>query len=294
LAGYAARFLRVASENAFAQMNKLAFSILLPCMLFYNIYDSDFGTVANPKLLIYGVAVVLLQFAAGTPLSALLTKDSARRGVVLQALFRSNFILFGVPIVQSVYGSGIGLTVVMIAVLIPVLNTLSVVALEIFRRESKHAGKIILNVFKNPLIIASVAGIIFSLFHIPLPAFLIKPVRDLGSAATPLALLALGGTFKWQSTNKNRALLARVAIIRLLVVPAMFLPVSILFGFRNIELLTLAPLLGSPTAVSSFSMAQQMGGDTELAAQCVLITTLFSVLTIFLCISLLSYFGFVA
>jgi len=81
--------------------------------------------------------------------------------------------------------------------------------------------------------------------------------------------------------------------LKLLIVPAIFLFFSALFGFRDVELLGFVALFGSPVAVSSFSMAKQMGADSELAGQNLLFTTVFSILSIFMWVSLLNYFSFI-
>ncbi|WP_413926742.1 AEC family transporter [Clostridioides sp. ZZV14-6387] len=74
---------------------------------------------------------------------------------------------------------------------------------------------------------------------------------------------------------------------RLILVPTIFLPISILLGFRNVELASLMIMLSAPTAVSSFTMAQQMDSDSELAGQIVVFTSAFSIITVFLIIFIL-------
>jgi len=92
----------------------------------------------------------------------------------------------------------------------------------------------------------------------------------------------LGGSFSFSAVSGYWKQLVMGVAGRLIVVPLIFMPIAIAMGFRNAELVVLMTLFASPTAVSSFTMAQQMGGDAQLAGQQVVFTSLFSVLTIFL------------
>ena len=108
----------------------------------------------------------------------------------------------------------------------------------------------------------------------------------------PLALVVLGGSFAIGSVKGNLRPLTIGLVGRLLVMPALFLPFGVLLGFRGPELLGLMVMLGAPTAVSSYTMAQQMGGDSELAGELVVFGTMLSVITIFLWTFLLKSLGY--
>lgn len=100
--------------------------------------------------------------------------------------------------------------------------------------------------------------------------------------ATPLALVVLGGSFRIEKINKNLKPLIIGVIGKLIIVPLIFIPIAIYLGFRGIELASVMIMLSAPVAVSSFTMAEQMEADGELAAQLVVFTSMFSVLTIFI------------
>jgi predicted permease len=245
------------------------------------------------KIGLFSVCSVLVIFFLGIPVSMVLSKDKQKRGVILQAIFRSNFILFAIPIVQPMYGREIAVTVFLIMIIIPILNILSVFALEIFRDGKIQIRSILFNICINPLIIASMLGIFFSVWRMEIPRILLKSIKDISLSATPIALIVLGGSFQKYSLKKNIGILMSIAAVKLLVIPTIFLTISVLLGLRNVELLSLLPLFGSPTAVSTFSMVQQMGGDSELAAQNILFTTIFSAFTIFMWISVLNFLGLI-
>ena len=118
--------------------------------------------------------------------------------------------------------------------------------------------------------------------QIKLPSVLEKTISDMSKVATPLALAVLGGSFKIEKINKNIKQLIIGVVGKLVIVPLTFIPIAIYLGFRNVELASIMIMLSAPVAVSSFTMAEQMDADGELAAQLVVFTSMLSVITIFI------------
>ena len=118
--------------------------------------------------------------------------------------------------------------------------------------------------------------------HIELPFVLAKPVSDLASLCTPLALVALGGFFDFKKLRGNVKQIVIGSVGKLLIVPAIFIGIAILLGFRDNALAALFALYATPTAITSFTMAQIMEGDTDLAAQLVIVQSCLSIVTMFL------------
>lgn len=293
LLGYAVRQTKLATPDCFTQMNKLTFRIFLPLVIFKNIYVSDLSTAFNGKLILSGIVIVLVMFALSFFAILKLEKENKRRGVLIQAIFRSNFIIFGLSVCANMYGDeACGAVSLLVTFIIPLYNILAVVALESFRENGKfNILKILKGIATNPLILSAVLGLIVLLSGIRFPSVLEDTIFDLASVATPLALVVLGGSFEIGSVKNNLRPLFIGLIGRLVLMPAIFLPVCIYLGFRGPELLGLMVMLGAPTAVSSYTMAQQMDGDGELAGELVVFGTLFSVLTIFLWTFLLTSLG---
>ena len=166
-------------------------------------------------------------------------------------------------------------------------NILSVVALEVFRGGKPNLKKILLGIIKNPLIIASLSALALLLLGIRLPGVLEKTLQDISKVATPLALLVLGGTFDFSKLRGSLLEMSVGVIGRLIVVPAVFLPVFHALGFQGLEMGAVLMMLASPTAVSSFPMAVEMDADGTLAGQIVVGSTLLCMLTLFFWIFLL-------
>ena len=139
--------------------------------------------------------------------------------------------------------------------------------------------KVLVQILKNPLIIGSALGILALLLKITLPGFLVSAVKGIGSAATPLQLFLLGAFFRFDGLRQYRRELTTVTLGKLVVVPAALLSAAALLGFRGVEFVSLLGIFASPTAINSFTMAQQMGGDEELAGDIVIVTSAASAFT---------------
>ena len=291
--GYIIKRTGMMNETSVKQVNSVIFKIFLPLLVFLNIYNTELAESFNSKLLLYAVAGVLIQFVLSLCLVILVEKENSRRGVMLQGMFRSNFVLFGIPISTALFGEqAAGLAAILIAVIIPLYNVLAVISLEIFNGRRPNILKILLGIVTNPLIIGSVVGVLFLLFHIELPTVLYETVSDISGIATPLAFIILGASFNFGDVGKYVRERSLVWGCKLVFFPVLFLGIALLLGFRDAPLAVLLTVFGAPIAVSSFTMAQQMGGDHALAGQLVVFSSIFSIVTMFLFIFLLKEMAF--
>jgi predicted permease len=274
-------------------MNTIIFRIFLPALLFVNIYQSDFASISSFGFLLFSLAVLLTIFTLLLLLIPLVEGENPRRGVLVQGISRSNFIFFGLPMAGSLYGgTSRGVASLLVGVLVPVLNVISVIALEYFRGNRPDVKKIFKSVAVNPILIGGALGLLFAVLGITLPSPVEHFLVDISEIATPLALILLGCSVTFTSVKENRRALLFAVAGRLLIVPAFGVGLALLFGFRDLELILLMALFASPTAVSSFTMAEQMGGDSALAAQIVVFTTTLSLFSLFGWITLLMGLGF--
>ncbi len=279
------------------RLNALVFKIFLPVSIFKNVYNSSIDDVFDKKLISFSVISVTVCFL----LLVLLTagcKNKRSRGVLIQGIYRSNFLIFGLPVAESFYpdGSLSGKASVLIAIVVPLFNALAVIALEMFKEHKGSPWKTVLNILKNPLIIGSALGFVALFlkeagFFIPEAVY--KTVSDLSAAATPLALMALGASLDFSKIRGKSAYLIWGLLGKLVLSPAVFIGAAILLGFRDRELAIILAMYASPASVSSYTMAQQMGADDDLAAELVVIGTAVSLFTVFLWVSLIAGSGLI-
>lgn len=115
---------------------------------------------------------------------------------MIQAIYRSNFIIMGAPLIANLFNTDkIPLTALLLAVVVPFYNVSSVIILEIFRGNDISAKKIFSGIAHNPLLRSALLGLILSILHITLPTVIEKPISEIAKAASPLALIILGASF---------------------------------------------------------------------------------------------------
>lgn len=295
--GKLARKTNLLTSESTDRLNALVFKIFLPGSIFKNVYNSSVSDVFDKKLIAFGIISVTLCFL----LLILLTsgcKNRKSRGVLIQGIYRSNFLIFGLPVAESFYpdGSLSGKASVLIAIIVPLFNGLAVIALEMFKENKQSGMKTFLNILKNPLIIGSALGFV-ALFlkeaGFLLPDAVYKTVSDLSAAATPLALIALGASLDFSKIKGESKYLIWGLLGKLVLSPAVFIGAAALLGFRDRELAIILSMFASPASVSSYTMAQQMGADDDLAAELVVIGTAVSLITVFLWVSLIASSGLI-
>ncbi len=292
--GYFLKLIGMFNKTLLDSMNNLVFKAFLPMLLFNNIYKTSLDGVLNVNLLSFAFIAVICSFVIVTLIVPLIEKDNKKRGVMIQGIFRSNFVIFGLTVASSLYDeSTIGIIAILVAVVIPTFNVLAVICLEIFRGGKLNIKQLIKGIITNPLIIASAIGITFLYFGIKLPTAIEKSISDISKIATPLSLILLGGSFAFSDVRTHLKQMLITVVGRLIILPGIVIPISIWAGFRGIDLVGLLLIFASPTAVSSFTMAQKMDGDSDLAAQIVVFTSAFSVLTVFLWIFILKHFSLI-
>jgi predicted permease len=292
--GYALKRLKMYDEVTLKNINKLVFKVFLPVYLFHSIYSTDLSAVFDIKVILFAIAGLLIWFLLLMFLIPRMEKDNAKRGVMIQGMFRSNFVLFGLPVAISLCGEDkIGITSLLLGIIVPIYNVLAVITLETFRGGKPSVKKIAKGIVTNPLIIASVLGVGMYLLQIDLPQVVEKTVVDIGKIATPLALIALGGGFEFSKVKRDVRQLVIAVAGKTVISPLVMVTAAVLLGFRNEVLVPILLMSGAPTAVSSYTMAEQMGGDGELAGEIVVFTTGISIATIFVWVFILKQFMFI-
>ena len=293
--GYIVRMKKIVSESFLQQLNQMVFRLFYPCMTFYNIYKADAESLPRPVLLIFVGASILILEAILILVVPRFVLENPKRGVVIQGIFRSNFVLFGLPLTISVFGdSAASVAAMVVTVVVTIYNTTSVVILEMFNTNGKiNVKNIAFNVIKNPLLQGAVIGLVFFLLGIHVPESIVTPIAAFSDATSPLALFVLGGTLHFNEISHNLKYLVPTLSFKLLILPAVMMAIGYAFGLRELELFLLVAIYGTPVAAASYPMAQNMGGDGELAGQLVVISTVVAVVTLFFWIFLLRFVGLI-
>jgi len=292
--GYFLRKVGLITPQFITLSSKIVFSVSLPVLIFLEVSEIDLQEVFDLKVILFVYLGYLILFGLVWLISLPLAREGRDRGVFIQGAFRSNFAIIGLAIIANLFGKeGLASGSLLLGFLVPVFNVLSVVALTV----PKHTGRIIswgkigLEILKNPLIIAVIVALPFSLIHLQLNS-LVKTTADyVASIALPLALLGIGGSLRIRDIPSASGLAVTAALLKLIFFPVIFTTAAYLIGIRDVELGVVFILTASPTAIASFIMAEAMDCNGKLAGHIVLISTLGSILTITFGLFLLMSWG---
>jgi predicted permease len=297
--GYVLTRVKLWDEHFLKVANNVCFKCLLPVLLFYNVASANIFEVFNGKLILYVCLCACVLCGTLFVIVPLFVKDNKRKGVMIQGTFRSNFLLFGVPLGLSIGGTaGSTLAAVVASFYVPVINMLSVISLYVFSEsKDKNLKAALIGIVKNPLIIGGVSGLLFSLVRntigFEIPTMLDTTLNNIKSTATPFAFLILGGDLKFGNLLKNVKFSAMSVLGKIVIIPAVMITVSALLGFNQLEMAILIAVFATPNAVSSYAMARNYEADYELAGEIITLGTLFSIITIFIFITLSKSFGWI-
>ena len=264
--------------------NRLVFNLCLPAMLLRQIASMGGVRASDGGFLLYAFAATLAGLLAVWLPAHFFMKNKTQVGAFAQGAFRGNTALLGAALLQSICGSQAYAPLIILAA-VPVYNVLSVVVLSL---EAGGGGTLdrtrvlgaLKQVARNPILLGILAGMPFALTgrSIPLPAD--KVLSMLGGLASPLSLLVIGAGFRWQAALEKRRTTLLAALVKLVLLPAAALPPAAALGFRGEALVALLVMSGTPSAVSSYIMAENMGNDGVLANGIVAVTTLLSAVTL--------------
>lgn len=291
---------RIIDDSFAAKLNQFVFQIALPVLLFDQLATTDFVSVWDTKFVLFCFAVTLLSIGLAFLLS-LLIKNKPARGEFVQAAYRSSAAILGIAYTQNIYGDA-GMTPLMIIASVPLYNAMAVVVLALTApvetgtvRVDKGvlARRTIKGIVTNPILLGIVAGLTWSLLKLPAPAILAKTVDNVGSLATPLGLIAMGASIDPKKVSGKLRPSVCAVIVKLVGLCSIFLPIAVAFGFREAKLIAIMVMLGSPTTVSSFVMARNMGHEGTLTSNTVVIATVMGAFTLTFWLWLLRSFGLV-
>ena len=291
--GIYVRWQKMLTDAELKHVNAMVFRVFFFCMMFYNMYTTTIATALRPRLMAFTVSALFIMLMLSAVVVCTVEKDNRSRGAMLQALFRSNFVLLGLPLVENIFGQeALAVPTMMIAVVSPIYNTVSVFFLESFRGEGRFSLiKTLQTVLKNPMIVGAILGAAFMVTGITVPEPVLKPIRQIASCTSPVALIILGASFQFGTISEEKRNLLIVVLGRLVVIPALVLGTAYYMGFHGVDFVTLLCIFATPCAVASFAMAQQLGSNAELAGNSVVLTSAFSGLTLFCWVVLFQVLG---
>ena len=241
------------------RLNKFVFQVALPALLFEDLATVDLAEVWDMGYVAYCFAATFLGIGI-CYLISLLLKDKSIQGEFVQASYRSSAALMGIAIIQNIYGNA-GMAPLMIIASVPLYNVMAVVILSIFKPGQGKLNGVVLKrtlkgIITNPIILGIAAGTLWSLLRLPFPKILDSTVGNLAKTATPLGLMAMGGSLRFGKAFSRLKASVACTFMKLVGYEALFLPLAIRCGFTQDKLVSIIIMLGSASTVTCFVMAK--------------------------------------
>jgi len=282
--GYFIRRKKIIKEQSTIVLNKLAYNLGLPSLIFISLTKHKLSDIFNLKLVEVVYSAIFLFIIMISLFYYFIKTDAKTKGAMIVSSFRCNMAFMGFPVLLSAYGTlAVAKASLVVAFMMPFNITATILIFKFFsRREKKtHTGKLFLNLLRDPLILAAVLGIVVSYFNLNMSSVVINVFDILSGMAVALALLSIGASFKFFHIRKNIKLLSVVSFVKLILLPAVGLFFSIfvfkLGGFdRNI----ICILLSMPLAVVTFIMGKEHNSDHDFISSALILTTIISAITI--------------
>lgn len=294
--GYVLRRIGMLNEEFVTVANKFNFKVTLPVMLFRDISSVPIKEVFDLRYVLYCAIVSTVCFWVIWGGTKLFLKDKSMRGAFVQASFRSSAAVMGLAFIENIYGQS-AMGPLMIIGAVPLYNIFSVIVLTFEADgEERDTGKIkqaLINILKNPIIIAIVLGLLSSLAGITYPVIVSSTVNKIAQLATPLALVALGAGFEGRKALAKIKPTLAASLIKLVLQPLVFLPVAAWLGFNGEQMIGVLIMLAAPTTPSCYIMAKNMKNDGVLTASIVVATTLLAAFTLTAWIYILKSMGYI-
>ena len=294
--GYIIRVLGWTDSSMNRRMNALVFNLGLPVLLFRDVSRSNIiEHLFDIPFVMLSFAATIVVFVLSWKLSMPYFKSRKVAGTFAQACFRSNYAIVGLPLTAFVLGdSDSGLALLPVAFIVPLYNVLTSIALAGNEGESLLGLRGMLTLVRNifsPLMYGILLGLAVSLADISLPVVVDIPIDYIAMMTTPMALLALGGSIDISKMRSRYKPALVVAFVKLVLSPLIFVPIAVWLGFGSEAVLVMFVMLATPTAISSYAFACNLGGDEDLALNGILFTMAFAVFTLTLGLFTLRTFG---
>ncbi|PZE86231.1 AEC family transporter [Curtobacterium sp. MCBD17_032] len=261
-------------------MSRLAFFVLMPCLLFHTIATADVATLFSPMLAVSALAALSVAVVTATVFALVLRRPLTTTTVGALAASYSNANNIGLPVAVYVLGQATAVVPVIMLQLV-VMAPIALTVLDAATASGGGWRRRVLGPVSNPLIIASVLGLVCSVTGLTLPEPVLEPFVLVGGAAVPVVLLSFGMSLHGSAPLRDPAIRADVLLAtvgKLLVMPVVaFLLARYAFGLDAAHVFVLTVLAGLPSAQNVFNYAQRYDAAVPVARDVVLLTTVGSV-----------------
>lgn len=272
-----------------ADLNKLAFWIALPALLFRSAMGASEASPTTWRLELVMLSGTVMVALLGWGWSRLLKIPVAGQGTFVQSAFRGNLAFIGIPVLAASLVDApdadrvpiLASAVIVMTLTMAFYNVLAVIVLQASQpRDAGGAAAMVKPIVTNPLLLAGMSGLALGLAHVTLPTFLDRTLEVLSGAAIPIALLCIGGSLTTTPFAGRRAWIMSAALFKVAVSPVVIGGLVWAAGMGRHEMRIALVFASTSTAAAAYVMARQMGGDEALASGSIALSTVLSAVSL--------------
>lgn len=257
----------------FRELEKLVYFLLFPALLFQSITKTPISLNEASVLLLATAALtgagILLAWLA----VPVLRPDPSAHASLSQTAYRFNTYI-GLSIASGLGGSAQTIMAILVGFAIPMVNVAAVHSL------ARQSGSILLEIIRNPLILATSLGLIWNLASLPVPGPINATLARLGACAIAIGLLCVGATLSMRAVQGRAQLISWMISVRLLVMPIIAIAIGFWLDLSLVERQVLLLFAALPTAPSAHVLAAHLGGQPQLVAVTMSMGTVLSAATL--------------
>ncbi len=264
--------------------NRLVFYLAIPAMIFRSIAGTNLTTQFDIRVVLTSLMAVLVVFGlAWFAAGFIRVARTGQRGTFVQSTFHGNIGYIALAVAFYALGNeGLARTSIIAGFVMILQNLLAICILQYYSDNAAIKGKaslVFIKILGNPVILASITGILVSLLGVPIPKVLDQTLEIIGGLALPMALLIIGASLSFDLVRSRIGSVLSSSVVKLIILPGL--------GFVGFRFLGISPqdylpgllLLATPTATIAVVMAHEIGGDMDFAAATVSVSTLLSAIT---------------
>ena len=282
--GYLLFRTRIVGEEVWSAIEHICFYLLLPFLIIRTLSRANLGSVP-----VFDFMLVLVVAIIGMSLLLIIIHTALRRrypdgGPTFTSLFQGITRFHGFVALATIgplYGDeGVTLAALALAIMVPMLNILSVTVLSLYGSGANNPEfkQVLVRVLTNPLIIACAIGL--ALNWVGVADVIFDTIVIIGNGGLGLALLAVGAGLRIGQAAGQKLLIATGVLTRLIGMPFMIIGMAWLIGLEGLPR-TVAIIAGAvPTATSSYVMARKMGGNAELMSNIMTFQVITAIVTL--------------
>jgi hypothetical protein len=281
--------LKFFDQHFMSAANKLIFYFLLPVLLFYKIANANIKSYSLSYLLTIMGLTIIAMFVISFVLGKIFKFKKSSIGTFAMNSFRANYAYMGLPVCYYAFGDkGLTIASILMAFIVPLVNLMSVISLTLTSNSKMNLKTFIKNTLFNPLAVACILGILFSVLAIKIPTFINKSLELMSNVTLPLALFSIGATLDFKKVKGNLAIISFNVFLKLIILPLIALAMlKVSSNSMTFASKILIVMLSSPAATVNYILASEMGGDKDLASSVIILSSALSIFSFVFWISVL-------